>query len=438
MWVKRYTLADAVKDTGGRLLGRFDDVSIEIPYIEQNTERLKGGSMFLPYKGRNVDGHEFIEDALRMGCIGCLTEKELPSYMDDKFYILVDDVVDAEWKIIASKLGDRSTKVICVTGSVGKTTTTGMIANVLRRKYSVFQTVGNKNDEYLGGEIAFQISDDFQYAVIEMGMGMESSVINMAKAIRPEMIVFTNIGYAHIEKTGSLEATRDEKCGTEKWLADHGLAVVNCDDPLLMSYEYTHQVVKYGREKGDWKFLDHVVYPQRAAFTVGRICGLDDTEICEGIMSFKNETGRMDVIHLERMTLIDSSFNASVASVNNALDYLGAFPMTRIAVIGDMLEVGSYAEHVHNLVGRHVSKENTDVLIAVGSHGTDVIHGVFDKDVEKHLAPDLSTAEEILRSVIERCSDGPPTVLIKGSHGSGVYMIAEKIRRGDFWNGKED
>ena len=436
--MKRYTLADALKDTGGKLLGRFDDVNIEIPYIEQNTERLKGGSMFLPYKGRNVDGHEFIEDALQMGCVGCLTERELSSYRDDKFYILVDDVVDAEWKIIASKLCERSTKIICVTGSVGKTTTTGMIANVLRQKYSVFQTVGNKNDEYLGGEIAFQISDDFQYAVIEMGMGLESSVINMAKAIRPDMIVFTNIGYAHIEKTGSLEATRDEKCGTEKWLADHGIAVVNRDDPLLMSYEYTHQVATYGREKGDWKYLDHVVYPQRAAYTVGRICGLDDREIYDGIASFKNEPGRMDVIQIDRMVLIDSSFNASVASMKNAIDCLGRTCGTRIAVLGEMLEVGDYASRVHNLVGEHISKGNTDVLIAVGKHGADILQGVDSADVEKHLAPELHTAEEILRSVIERCADDPPTVLIKGSHGSGVHMIAEKIRRGDFWRGKEN
>ena len=436
--MKGLTLREILTATGGVPLGGFRDFDMEAPPIVTNSKEASWPSMFVPYRGARNDGHDFIEEALDNGCIGCFTERELPAYRDDKLYVRVDSAVKAVWEVMALWRSRLKTKLICVTGSVGKTTTTGMIASVLRRRFRVFETVDNCNDEFLAPEMISRIEPDCEFAVLELGFGTNSSVSKMAKILRPDVMVLTNVGYAHIRESGSLERTRDEKCGTEKGLAPGGFVVINGDDPLLRKYDYTRPVVTYGADSRNDVSLDgslpvtaqHLTYPTLAAATVGRLFGLDADEIASGVLSFRQESGRMDVIERDGFTLIDSSFNASPASMKMALDTLSEYGGKRIAVLGDMLELGAYADELHAEIGAYATSGKADVLIAVGKYADAVLNGMRGDNVAAMKCADCAEAFDTVSGIIRECRNAGEkcVVMCKGSHGSNLHRLAGKLK----------
>ena len=434
------SLKEVLEVTGGRLLGSYDDFETVIGAVETNTRRIKGGSMFVPYKGGNADGHDFIGEAMNKGCIGCLTEKPLGEYRDDKFYVLVENALESLWEIIKLVRSRMNTKLICVTGSVGKTTTTGMIASVLRRKYKVFETEENMNDEFVGPEMVFKITDEHEYAVLELGLGMHSSVRKMSMILKPDMLVLTRIGYAHIEKTGSLEATRDEKCGAEDGLPDDGLVIVNGNDNLMMEYPFKHEIRTYSPCKmgliAEMRIPAHLEYAAYAAAAVGLECGMGVNEILIGIRTFAPAPGRMDIIKRDRYILIDASFNANVESIGMALDTLAKFRGRKIAVIGEILEVGDYAEKLHTMAGRNVTKDKADVLIAVGDHAVYTAEAARNNGVATYAFRSVGEATGCLLKIMDQ-GKGHDVIMVKGSHGSGVWMIAESLKNLEVPDGKE-
>ena len=434
--MREISLRDVLAATGGHLLGGYRDLDTEITSVSSNTALTKktgqmgSAEMFIAFRGNDTDGHDYIEEAFDLGCIGCLTEKTFDHYREDRFYVLVDNTLDALWKVIALRLSRVKAKIICVTGSVGKTTTTGMIASVLSQRFNVFYTHQNFNDEYLSPDMIFKINGDHEFAVLELGMGMYSSVSRMAKIIRPDVIVLTRIGHAHIAKTGSLEATRDEKCRTEEGLRDGGIVIVNEDDPLQMAYPFKHKVVYYGSDIDKYGGLPPIQYDRRlaayAAKAVGRMFGLGEEEIFRGISSFVPEQGRMDIVWKDQLTLIDSSFNASLESFELALDMLGMISGRKIAVLGDMLEIGEYAEELHERVGAYVTPYNANVVIAVGQY-SDCIARAVDPRVPAIPVKTIPEAFSALTKLLLN-RKGRDVVLVKGSHDSQVCEIADHLR----------
>lgn len=433
-------LNDVLTATGGSLLEAFGDLDAEIPALVSNSKAIDRPALFVPFVGAENDGHDFIREALDNGCIGCLTEKELPEYDPGKIYVRVDNALEAAWKIALLWRSRLAAKLICVTGSVGKTSTTGMIASILRQQFTVFETAENHNDEHLVPGMISRIEPEHQYAVLELGLGMTSSVSKMASMLQPDMMVLTNVGYAHIQKTGSIEGTMEEKCGTEKGVRPGGHVVINGDDPLLSGYAYTHPIITYGTGTGNDVYADgrftvrekHLTYPTLAGVAVGRHVGMADDTIAAGIEAFKQEGGRMDVVDCDTFTLIDSTFNASPASMKVALDTLGEYEGRRIAVLGDMLELGDYAQELHNDVGSYVTAEKADVLIAVGEHADDILCGVRDERVEVYsFATPVGSFETVLLCIDDCLGMGTQcTVLCKGSHGSKMYELADVLRNG--------
>ena len=357
-------------------------------------------------------GYDFIDDALNRGCAGCIIDHELYSYAKGKCYILVDNNLDAIWKIARLWLSRlNGTKVICVTGSAGKTTTTRMLASVIRQRFSVFETTKNYNDEYSAPSMISLIEPDCEYAVLELGMGLNSSVSKMANAIHPDALVLTNIGYAHIQRTGSLESTRNEKCGAERGLVDTGHVFINGDDPLLREYSYSHGVTTYGtglhNDVHPQEYLTflpkHLMYSAIAAFAVGSYVGLSKDEIIEGVKAFSPATGRMDFIQCDCFLLIDSSFNANPASMQMAIDTLSGYDGKRIAVLGDMLELGAYSKQLHHELGAYVAASNVDTLIAVGKYAEDIKAGVNNKTVDVTVCQNIEAGLNRALAEIQIC-----------------------------------
>lgn len=433
-------LSDVLNATGGTLLGAFNDLDAEVQALISNSKSIDRPALFVPFIGAENDGHDFIREALDNGCVGCLTDRELPEYDPGKIYVRVDNTLEAAWKIALLWRSRLTAKLICVTGSAGKTSTTGMIASILRQRFTVFETMENHNDEHLVPGMISRIEPEHEYAVLELGLGMTSSVSKMASLISPDAMVLTNVGYAHVQKTGSIYETMKEKCGTERGVRPGGHVIINGDDPLLSSFSYTHDVIKYGN--GTWNDVHadgrftvpekHLTYPTLAGVAVGRLVGMDDDTISAGIGSFKQEGGRMDVVDCDTFTLIDSTFNASPASMKVALDTLGEYEGRRIAVLGDMLELGDYAKVLHNEVGSYVTAEKADVLIAVGEHADDILSGVSDEKVEAYSFATPADSFETVVGCIDDCLGigTQCTILCKGSHGSKMYELADVLRNG--------
>lgn len=283
------------------------------------------------------------------------------------------------------------------------------------------------------------IEPDCEYAVLELGMGLNSSVSKMANVIRPDALVLTNIGYAHIQRTGSLEGTRDEKCGAERGLVDTGHVFINGDDLLLREYSYLHDVTTYGtglhndvHPQEHLTFLpEHLMYSAIAAFAVGSYIGLSKDEIIEGIKAFSPAAGRMDFIQSDRFLLIDSSFNTNPASMKMAIDTLSGCSGKRIAVLGDMLELGSYSEQLHHELGAYVAASNVDTLIAVGKYAEDIKAGVNNNAVSVRVCQNIEDGLNKALAEIQVCRMNAKecTVLCKGSHGSEVYKIANGLKK---------
>ena len=436
----KITIGDILDITDGKLVGSFQDDTVTITALVDDSRDSRSHALFIPFKGEKNNGYDFIDNALDSGCAGCIIDRELSSYAEGKCYILVDNNLEAIWKIAKLWLSRlNGTKIICVTGSAGKTTTTRMLASVIRQRFSVFETIKNYNDEYSAPSMISLIEPDCEYAILELGMGLNSSVSKMATAIHPDALVLTNIGYAHIQRTGSLEGTRDEKCGAERSLIDNGRVYINGDDPLLREYSYLHGVTTYGtglqndiHSQEHLAFLPkHLMYSAIAAFAVGSYVGLSKEEIIEGIRAFSPATGRMDFIQCDRFLLIDSSFNANPASMKMAIDTLSGYEGKRIAVLGDMLELGSYSKQLHHELGAYVATSNIDTLIAVGKYAEDIKAGINNKAISITVCPNIEAGLNRTLTEIQKCHTSAKecTVLCKGSHGSEVYKIANDLKK---------
>ena len=436
----KLTLREVLAATGGTLLGEFNDLDVRIPYLLPHTNLPRNieweSALFTPYIGAHYDGHDFIEEAFDKGCIGCLTERELPHYRKDKFYVLVNDVASASWQIAKEHMKSVHAKIICVTGSVGKTTTTRMVANTLRQKYSVFETLDNQNSEQLVPSMLCRIDKLNDYAVIELGLGINSNVKEMARQICPDMMVLTNIGYAHVEKNGSLAGTAEEKCGATDYIAGGGTIFINGDDVLLKKYPYKHLVVTYGiGEENDVRVYDieqyvesFLTYSALATYAVGKHEGMTEEEIRTGISTFIPERGRMDFIECNGFTLIDSTFNASPASMKLALDTLGKQKGLRIAVLGEIVELGDYRKELYEEVGSYVTFDNTDIFITVGENAKEMLAGQTDQRVTKWPCRDNEEAFNAIRSIVkQRVAGEGCTVLCKGSNAYKLYELSQKL-----------
>ena len=436
----KLTLGDILDTIDGKLVGSFQDKTVMITALVDDSRNSRSHALFAPFKGVENNGYDFIDNALDSGCAGCIIDHELSYYIKGKCYILVDNVLKAVWKIARLWLSRlNGTKVICVTGSAGKTTTTRMIASVIRQRFSVFETLENCNDEYSTPSMISLIEPDCEYAILELGMGLCSSVSKMSNAIHPDVLVLTNIGYAHIQRTGSLECTRNEKCGAERGLVDSGFVFINGDDPLLREYSYLHSVITYGiglhndfHPQEYLKFLPkHLMYSAIAAFAVGSYVGLSKDEIIDGIKAFRPAAGRMDFIQCDCFLLVDSSFNANPASMKMAIDTLSGYAGKRIAVLGDMLELGVYSKQLHYELGAYVAASNIDTLVVVGKYAKDIKEGVNNKAVSVTVCQNIDDGLNKALTEIQnsRMNSKECTVLCKGSHGSEVYKIANGLKK---------
>jgi UDP-N-acetylmuramoyl-tripeptide--D-alanyl-D-alanine ligase len=367
-----------------------------------DSRQIAPGELFIPFRGEKTDGHRHIVDALNWGAAGSLVERgaeSLPKVPEGALLIEVEDSLTALQQIAAWYRKQFALTVIGITGSSGKTTTKDYLAGVLSSRFRVLKTEGNLNNEIGLPLTLLKMEENHQVAVLEMGMSAPGEINTLCQIANPSMGVITNIGEAHIELLGSIEAIEKAKGELLDYLGSGGVAVLNGDDPRLLKLgeRYPGKVYYYSFNQGDIEGLElsqrgensffRVRFPNKsegwfqaplpgresvsdalAALTVGYILGLSLPEMQKGLETSQTSAGRLKVYHtVDDLVVIDDSYNANPSSVKAAVDVLYELGgRNSVAVLGDMLELGFTAQEAHQEIGRYLAESGVTYLITVG------------------------------------------------------------------------
>ncbi|MBZ4644973.1 MAG: UDP-N-acetylmuramoyl-tripeptide--D-alanyl-D-alanine ligase [Clostridia bacterium] len=451
---------EIVQATGGQLVNGNGEV--ELVDISTDSRNIKEGMFFIPLKGEKFDGHDFIPKSFEAGAVGCIVEKDINIEFHDKCVIKVGNSLKALQDIARYYRQKFSIPFVAVTGSVGKTTTKDMIACVLDQKYKVLKTLGNFNNEIGLPLTVFRLNRTHHIGVTEMGMSGFGEISRLVSIVKPETAVITNIGLSHIEKLGSQENILKAKMEVFEEFDKDSLAILNGDDRLLFNLkgnlpfriiyygiyndkcELKAQDISYHGEEGSSFSIivdgatytvrvpvmgEHNIYNALASIAAGMEYGISMNNIIKGIALFKPEKMRMDIFESKGIKVINDCYNASPASMAAALKVLKQIHNEgrKIAILGDMLEMGEWAFDAHKKVGSDVVKNNIDYLMTVGYNGKNIALGALQAGMAEENIFSFDNNDEVIKFIDHfiKCGDA---VLIKASRGMKMEGIAEHIR----------
>ncbi|MFK7804121.1 MAG: UDP-N-acetylmuramoyl-tripeptide--D-alanyl-D-alanine ligase [Anaerolineae bacterium] len=449
-----------------------------ITSFEIDSREVKPGSVFVAFAGEQVDGHKYVSKAFESGAAIALVERPVDGYPAvaagetlgtlpaSPFCLVVDSTMAGLQQIARFWRNQfKNLKVIGITGSVGKTTTKELIWNVLSNRFSTLKTPKNYNNEIGLPLTILQLKPEHTHAVLEMGMYEKGEIELLCEIARPEVGVLTIIGPVHMSRLGSIEAIVEAKRELVEALPsaeDDGIAILNKDDHHVMSMA-SHskaQVFTYGLDASADLWADnissmglegiaftmhhqgeswsvsvpllgrHSVHTALRATATGLAVGLSMDEIILGLKSSKNQMRLVTVRGPNESLIIDDTYNASPASVIAALNLLDDLVLDggrKIAVLGDMLELGSAEEEGHRRVGSR-AVQVSDILVTVGERGKIIGNEAINAGMPEekvHILDNAILATELLQSIIESTD----IVLIKGSLGARMDRIVANLSR---------
>lgn len=456
----RLTLGDVARATGGMLW--YADADEIVKDVITDSRKIIEGSVFVALKGENFDGHRFVGSASEQGAVCSVVEHW---DQEDGTYpvIVVDDTYKALRDIARLYRMQFDIPIVAITGSVGKTSTKDMIHSVLSHKFNTFKTMGNFNNEVGLPLTVFKMTSENKVGVLEMGMSNFGEISRLTDIVRPDLAVITNIGISHIENLKSQENILKAKLEILEGMQEGGTVILNGDDPLLWGLRGTlpYEILYYGIKNEECEivakningFSDstvfefeiggesykaeikvpgvHHVYNALAAILVGVQYGMNGEEIAGGVAEFVPGGMRQNIIRTDKYTIIKDCYNASPASMKSGLNVLGVIEgkdgvSRKIAILGNMLELGEFAVDSHKNVGKWVKEENLDLLITVGDMAKNIALGAIEAGFDKekiYQFDDNSTAI----SELERILKIGDCILIKGSRGAKLEEIADAL-----------
>ena len=449
--MKSMTLKAITKACGGTYYGPADNLEKCAAGIAIDSRKIETDWLFAATVGERVDGHSFIESCYKSGALCCLGEK--PPVNETFSYIQVPSTFQALKDIAEYYRSTLDIPVVGITGSVGKTSTKEMIASVLGVKFHTLKTAGNFNNEVGLPLTVFNIRKEHEAAVLEMGISDFGEMHRLSKIARPNLCVITNIGLCHLEFLGDRDGVLRAKSEIFDFAAEGARAIVNGDDDKLRTLKtkenldvtlfgmdpsndvYAKNVENLGLDglKCDISTPDgefsvhihipgmHMVYNALAGTCVGLGLNLTLDEIKKGIESAQTISGRNNIIHTEKYTIMDDCYNANPVSMKASLDVLSTALGRKVAILGDMGELGSDEAILHHTVGEHAANKQIDLLLCVGTLSEEIVKGA--KAVNSNMNAYLfATKEDLLEKLPELLHDGD-SILIKASH----FMQFEKI-----------
>ncbi|MEZ3468368.1 MAG: UDP-N-acetylmuramoyl-tripeptide--D-alanyl-D-alanine ligase [Schaedlerella sp.] len=403
--MKHMTLAEIAKACRGTYHGDGLLAAQEVSSVTIDSRKVQKGSLFIAIKGARVDGHDLIPQTVEAGALCALSEKNLGETAFP--YIRVDSCRQALKDLAEHYRRSLDVKVVGISGSVGKTSTKEMIASVLSQKYCVLKTEGNFNNEVGLPLTVFNLREEHQVAVLEMGISDFGEMTRLARIARPDLCVITNIGCAHLEQLKNRDGILKAKTEMLAFMNPKGHIVFNGDDDKLSTFlpenglrpvyfglgEHCSFRAEHVEDQGlrgtDAEFVtpdsrftahisipgSHMVHNAMAGTAVGRLLGLTDAEIRAGIEALVPLAGRNHLIETERFTIIDDCYNANPASMKASLDVLAKADTRTAAILGNMGELGENWKALHQEVGRYAAELGIHVLVCIGEMAEEIAEG---------------------------------------------------------------
>lgn len=433
-----------------------------------DSRQAKEGFIFVALPGERVDGHDFIPQVFGKGVLAVVCEREPEDAQG--ICLLVASTKEALKQLAALYLDELSIPVVGITGSVGKTSTKEMIASVLSQKYNVHKTAGNFNNEIGLPLTVFGLTEAHEVAVLEMGISDFGEMSRLAAVARPQVSVITNIGICHLENLGTRDGILKAKTEVFDYLREDATVVLNGDDDKLCTVaqvqgkapvfygmgEPTPEQAAYEKKsifadavenkglrgidfdlhlpKGTYRVHvvipgEHNVYNAMVAAAVGLALGLSDKEICAGIEAARTIGGRTNLMEAKGYLVIDDCYNANPVSMKAAVDVLAQGEGRKIAVLGDMGELGADEKQLHYEVGAYVAEKHIDWLFAAGELSKELVRGVEEY-------PDFTTQVDYFGKDVEAlcsrvCDFAQPgdTILVKASHFMDYPRIVQALTK---------
>ena len=449
-----FTISDILKATGGKLIS--GDGNGSITDINTDTRVIKEGMLFVALIGDSFDGNNYVQQAVDAGAVGCVVSKEVKA---DTNLILVEDTTKALGQIAKYHKERFGVPFVGVTGSVGKTTTKDMISCALSAKFNVLKTQKNFNNHIGLPLTLLRLRDEHEIGVVEMGMSGFGEIDYLASLAKPDVAVFTNIGLSHVEKLGSRENILKAKSEILDHLSADGIVVYCADDDLLVTLKGKtgHKYISYGIENKDADYIatnitadeistkfdvsengktyrvqipilgEHNIKNALAAFIVARHFGAEPEAVIEALKEFVPGKMRQNILHANGITVINDCYNASPSSAEAGLKILNQLNGERkIAVLGDMLEMGDLSDYAHRLVGKYVVDFGADFLVTVGTKSGAIAEGAIENGFAPENAANFETNAQAIEFLDKFIQKGD-IVLVKASRSMKLEEISEHL-----------
>ncbi len=456
---------DIIEAGGGRLLQ--GSAQAEICGVSIDSRRMTEKGLFIPLPGTQCDGHGFIADAFHNGASASLVRAGHAASIDDHpaagrwTLIEVADPLTALGDIASCWRGRCTARVVAVTGSNGKTSTKELAWSIVSRRFSAIRNPGNWNNLIGLPLTLLTLTSDHEIALLEMGMSDRGEIRRLAEISRPRIGLITNIGPAHLEQLKTLDNIMEAKAELTDALGSGDIAILNQDDARVASLaaRTRAQVITYGIAEGDVRARairekdctgtsftlalsgrnvpvqlnipgTQYVSNALAAASIGLALGIDPETIAAGISSFSGVPGRMQTELFGDIAVINDAYNANPVSMRSSLETLSALrtPGKKIAVLGDMLELGETAECLHRDLGRTIAGLHIDYLFLKGDFAQSVRTGAADTGFPEDRIV-LGQSTEDLSSQLMSTVGREDVILIKGSRKMKMEKIADELRR---------
>lgn len=475
--MKHMSLREITLACGGTYYGNDASLSTEVTGVAIDSRKIEDGFLFIPIKGARVDGHDFIPQVMEKGALCTLSERVLPNACHP--YILVDSCEQAMKEIAQHYRTSLDIKVVGITGSVGKTSTKEMIASVLSQKYNVLKTAGNFNNEIGLPLTIFNIREEHEVAVLEMGINHFGEMHRLTRMAQPDVCVITNIGLCHLEYLGDRDGILKAKTEMFDYMQPNAKIILNGDDDKLitvgevkgslpkffglstehdafatdihsLSLKGTRCTLHLGDNNLETTIPipgEHMVYNALAGALVGQELGLTPDEIKAGIEAQIPVSGRNNLIETESLLIIDDCYNANPVSMKASLDVLATVDTRKVAIMGDMYELGTDEKELLAECGRHAAEKQIDVVICIGqlakymAEGASQVVNAISMAADSAAQQEGASSKHMIQSVVYHFNTKADffneadtllkkgdTILVKASHGMEFPEIVEHLK----------
>lgn len=442
----------SIKDIAKALGAEYEGCA-EVKNISIDSRTVEKGDLYIAIQGENFDGHDFSKSAVENGAAAVMCHKEIDC---DCPKIIVEDTQKAFLSLAEWYRESLGTFVVGLTGSVGKTTTKEMIAAVLGSEKKTLKTEGNLNNSIGVPRTLMCLDESVEAAVVEMGMDGKGQISVLTNCVKPDAAVITNIGVSHMENLGSREGILAAKMEIVEGLKQDGKLFLNSDDPYLMSVQLdSHEIVYFGINNSACKYkaenieakgavtefdicwddsVQHIalpaigrhnVYNALAAFAVGCEYGVNPENAAKGLSGYTPSGMRQRLRTAGGITFIEDCYNASPDSVRAAINTLSSIEAQRkIAVLGDMLELGSISEEAHKNSGMLAAKKGIDAVFTLGERSLATAEKAAEMGIE--YTGNYSSHDEIAEKLLDFLKPGD-AVLFKASRAMKLEEVINKL-----------